>query len=43
MIQVDHETLQFSDTTWELLKDVNYHYHAIVEVYHQLHSLDIIR
>ena len=43
MILVNHETLQSFDPTSKLSKGINDHYYATVEIYHQLHCLDITR
>ncbi|CAJ2508323.1 Uu.00g133490.m01.CDS01 [Anthostomella pinea] len=43
MILVDNEALQSFDPTSKPSKGVDGHYYATVEVYHQLHCLDIIR
>lgn len=43
MILVERNTLQSFDPTTKPSKSVNGHYYATVEVYHQLHCLDITR
>ena len=43
MILVNHEILQSFDPTSKLSKDVDNHYYATVEIYHQLHCLNITR
>ncbi|KAI0439382.1 hypothetical protein F4803DRAFT_564584 [Xylaria telfairii] len=43
MILADYETLQAFDATETPIKGVNGHYYATIEVFHQLHCLDIIR
>ncbi|KAF2763256.1 hypothetical protein EJ05DRAFT_506871 [Pseudovirgaria hyperparasitica] len=43
MLLVNNETLQSFDPTSKPSKGVNGHYYATVEVYHQLHCLDITR
>ncbi|KAJ8129037.1 hypothetical protein O1611_g4596 [Lasiodiplodia mahajangana] len=43
MILVDNETLQVFDPTSKPTKSIDGHYYATVEVYHQLHCLDITR
>lgn len=43
MILVNNETLQAFDPTSKLTKSIDGHYYATVEVYHQLHCLDITR
>ncbi|KAI0898665.1 hypothetical protein F4806DRAFT_459218 [Annulohypoxylon nitens] len=43
MILVNNETLQAFDPTSKPSKGTNGHYYATVEVYHQLHCLDITR
>lgn len=43
MILVDKETLDSFDRTTKPSKGINDHYYATVEVFHQLHCLDITR
>ncbi|KAF4634746.1 hypothetical protein G7Y89_g3357 [Cudoniella acicularis] len=43
MILVDRHTLKSFDPTTKPSKGINDHYYATVEVYHQLHCLDITR
>ncbi|KAI1121060.1 hypothetical protein F5Y10DRAFT_257088 [Nemania abortiva] len=43
MILVDNETLHAFDPTSKPTKSIEGHYYATVEVYHQLHCLDITR
>lgn len=43
MVLVDEETLQRFDPTTKLTKGTGDHYYATVEVFHQLHCLDITR
>lgn len=43
MILVNQEILQSFDPTSKLSKGVDNHYYATVEIYHQLHCLDITR
>lgn len=43
MILVNQETLQSFDPTSKPSKGINGHYYATVEVFHQLHCLDITR